>query len=68
MIIKHNYKTLAIESGLGYKSFLKEVNTMLSDPDIKSKFGKYRRRQLTKVQLNLLIDNISFLEHLKTNS
>jgi len=66
-IKKYNYKQLSNKSGLNYNIFLREVQICLSDPNISEQFGNYRRKILTRRQLKILIENISFIEHLKTD-
>lgn len=61
----YNLKTLAQETSLSYQSFLKEVKVAMSDPEVKIAFGIYRRRCLTQTQLQILIDKIPHLDHLR---
>lgn len=53
-MVKHNKKTLSELYGKGYKIFVKHLNTMLSDPEIKEEFGEYSGRCFTDKQLNII--------------
>jgi hypothetical protein len=64
-MISYNLKTLAKESGLSYKCFLREFNILMSDEIVRKEFGSYRNRLLSKKQLKILVSNISYIEHIK---
>ena len=64
---KYNIKSLVAASGLNYRAFKKELSIMLSDTDIKIKFGDYKYKMFTRRQVQLCIDNIPYLEHMKSD-
>jgi len=65
MMRHYNLKSLAIESGLSYNNFVREYKSLLSDYEISREFGVYRNRKFTKKQLRILVENISYIEHIK---
>ena len=62
---KFGKKDLAEVSGLSLPTIRKEINTLLSDKTFKTKFGTYQNQRFNQTQLEILVNNLSFLDHLK---
>ena len=62
---KFGKKDLAEVSGLSLPTIRKEINALLSDHSIKLVFGSNQHNRFSQSHLNILTENLQFLDHLK---
>lgn len=57
-------ESLAREAGLDPRTFKKEVQTLISDPEVNARMGPIKARRLTLLQARILIQELPCLHHL----
>jgi len=50
----HGYWCVHLQGKMAYKTFQKEIKILLSDPEVREKFGAYRGQRLTARQVEIL--------------
>lgn len=60
---KHTLTSLASLAGVSYNTLKKDVLIMLQDQEIRKQFGPWKaKRPLSSKQLQILIENIPYIE------